>query len=138
MRRMFDTAQCLYRQRTKLAMSRTEVKGSNFAGRRGIIQLATDERVTRWGQTMLRSRSVRTTGSALALMTAVALGDHAQAAGGLDASYTISFARIRVGDITASVVFGDSEYTISANGRAGGVMKALVDGAASFTARGMI
>ena len=56
----------------------------------------------------------------------------------LDASYTISFARIRVGDITATVVVGDSEYTISARGRAGGVVKLLVDGEGSFTTRGTI
>jgi len=77
------------------------------------------------------------TGSALALITA-ALGDHAQAESSLDASYTISFARIRVGDITATVVFGDTEYAMSARGRAGGVMKALMDGEGSFTTRGTI
>ena len=89
---------------------------------------------------MFHSRAARTTilatGSA-ALMTA-ALGDHAHAESNLDASYTISFARIRVGDITATVVFGDSEYAISARGRAGGVMKVLVDGEGSFTTRGTI
>src|SRR6266498_3654675 len=77
------------------------------------------------------------TGSALALVIA-ALYDHAQAQGKLDASYTISFARIRVGDITATVVLGDSEYAISARGHAGGVMKLLVDGEGSFTTRGTI
>ena len=59
------------------------------------------------------------TGSALALVIA-ALSDHAQAQGKLDASYTISFARIRVGDITASVVLGNNEYAISARGHAVG------------------
>src|SRR6266498_4210861 len=77
------------------------------------------------------------TGSALALVIA-ALNDHAQAQGKLDASYTISFARIRVGDITATVVLGDSEYAISARSHAGGVMKLLVDGEGSFTTRGTI
>jgi Protein of unknown function (DUF3108) len=75
--------------------------------------------------------------SALALMTA-ALRDDAHAEGKLDASYTISFARIRVGDITASAVFGDREYAISARGHAGGVLKLLVDGEASFTTRGTV
>jgi hypothetical protein len=75
--------------------------------------------------------------SALSFMMA-ALGDHARAGGYLDASYTISFARIRVGEITAAVVFGDSEYTISARGRAGGVLKLLMDGEGSFTTRGTI
>jgi len=70
---------------------------------------------------------------------AAAVGDHAQAQGNLDASYTISFARIPVGEITATVVFGDSEYAISARARAGGVMKVLsVDGEGSFTTRGTI
>jgi hypothetical protein len=82
-------------------------------------------------------RTILATGSALALMTA-ALGDHAHAEGKLDASYTISFARIRVGDIAATGVFGESEYAISARGRAGGIMKVLVDGEASFSTHGTI
>jgi hypothetical protein len=91
---------------------------------------------------VLRSRAAQTTilaaGSALAFMTA-AVGDHAQAQGNLDASYRISFARIPVGEITATVVVGDSEYAISARARAGGVMKVLsVDGDGSFTTRGTI
>jgi hypothetical protein len=91
---------------------------------------------------MLRSRTAQTTilaaGSALAFMTA-AVGNHAHAEGKLDASYGISFARIPVGEITATVVFGDSEYAISARARAGGVMKVLsVDGEGSFTTRGTI
>jgi hypothetical protein len=91
--------------------------------------------------TMIASRiSKRTsiaTGCALALITA-AFGDQAHAESNLDASYTISFARIRVGEITASVVFGPTEYAMSASGRAGGLMRALVDGEGSFTARGPI
>jgi hypothetical protein len=91
---------------------------------------------------MVRSRAAQTTilaaGSALALITAVA-DDRAHGEGNLDASYTISFARIPVGEITATAVFGQSEYTISARARAGGVMKVLlVDGEASFTTRGTI
>jgi Protein of unknown function (DUF3108) len=75
--------------------------------------------------------------SAFAFMTA-ALGEHAHAGGNLEASYTISFARVRVGDITATVILGDSEYEISVRGRAGGIIKMLLDGEASFTARGII
>src|SRR5512132_4462459 len=91
---------------------------------------------------MFRSRAAQTTilatGSAVAFMAA-AVGDHAQAQGNLDASYTISFARIPVGEITATVVFGDSEYAISARARAGGVMNLIsVDGEGSFTTRGTI
>jgi len=89
---------------------------------------------------MFHSRVAQTTiltTVALALMTA-AFGDHAQAEGKLDASYTISFARIRVGDIAATGVFGESEYAISARGRAGGIIKVLVDGEASFSTHGTI
>jgi hypothetical protein len=90
---------------------------------------------------MFHSRVAQTTilatGSALALMAAT-LRDHGHAEGKLDASYTISFARIRVGDIAATGVFGESEYAISARGRAGGIMKVLVDGEASFSTHGTI
>src|SRR5262245_60879667 len=91
---------------------------------------------------MFRSRAAQTTilaaGSALALITATAVG-RAHGEGNLDASYTISFARIPVGEITATAVFGQSEYAISAHARAGGVMKVLsVDGDGFFTARGTI
>jgi len=91
---------------------------------------------------MFRSLAAQITilaaGSALVLITATA-GDRAHSEGNLDASYTISFARIEVGEITATAVFGQSEYMISARARAGGIMKVLsVDGDASFTTRGTI
>jgi hypothetical protein len=91
---------------------------------------------------MFRSRAAQTTilaaNSALALITATA-GDRAHGEGNLDASYTISFARLPVGEITATAVFGQSEYAISARARAGGVMKVLsVEGDGSFTTRGTI
>src|SRR6516165_3630767 len=91
---------------------------------------------------MFRSRVAQTTilaaGSALALITATA-GDRAHGEGNLDASYMISFARIPVGEITATAVFGQSEYAMSARARAGGVLKALlVDGEASFSTQGTI
>ena len=65
-------------------------------------------------------------------------GDQAQAENNLDASYTISFARVRVGDITASLVLGETEYKMSARGRAGGIIKVLLDGEGSFIAQGTI
>ena len=91
---------------------------------------------------MFRSRTAQITilaaSSAFALITATA-GDSAHGEGNLDASYTISFARIPVGKITATAVFGDSEYAMSARARAGGVLKALlVDGEASFSTDGTI
>jgi hypothetical protein len=65
-------------------------------------------------------------------------GDQAQAENNLDASYTISFARVRVGDITASLVLGETEYKMSARGRAGGIIRVLLDGEGSFIAQGTI
>src|SRR6516162_7693809 len=62
---------------------------------------------------MFRSRTAQITilaaGSAFALITATA-SDSAHGEENLDASYTISFARIAVGEITATAVFGESEY----------------------------
>ena len=62
---------------------------------------------------MFRSRTAQITilaaGSAFALITAIA-GDSAQGEGNLDASYAISFARIPVGEMTTTAVFGESEY----------------------------
>jgi uncharacterized protein DUF3108 len=90
---------------------------------------------------MFHSRVAQTAilATALALVTA-ALNDHGFAEGRLDATYTISFARIRVGDIAATGVFGESEYAISARGRAGGIMKQLklMDGEAFFSTHGII
>jgi hypothetical protein len=90
---------------------------------------------------MFHLRAAQTTllaaGFAFVLLLAP-LDDRAEAESNLDASYTISFARIRAGDLAATVVFGDKEYAISALGRAGGVMKLLIDGEASFTTRGTV
>jgi Protein of unknown function (DUF3108) len=100
----------------------------------------TDVALKGWSKMMFHWRAVRTiltTGSALALLAAP-LGDHAYAEGKLDASYSVSFGRIRVGEITATFVLDDKEYAISARGRAGGVMKTLVDGEGSFSTRGTI
>ena len=86
---------------------------------------------------IFHSRAARTAILATAL-AATALHDHVHAESKLDASYTISFARLEVGDISATAVFGDSDYAISARGRAGGLMKALIDGEGTFAARGTV
>jgi hypothetical protein len=56
---------------------------------------------------LVLKRTARTTilaaGCALALITATA-GDRAHGEGNLDASYTISFARIPVGEVTATAI----------------------------------
>jgi hypothetical protein len=87
---------------------------------------------------MFHSRAARTAILATALAGVPALHDHAHAEAKLEANYTISFARLEVGEISGTVVFGDNDYAISARGRAGGIMKALIDGEGSFTARGSV
>jgi hypothetical protein len=84
---------------------------------------------------MFRSRAAQMLPICAALVFATA-DDYARAQGRLEASYVISLARIRVGEITATVVFGNSDYTISAQARAGGIMKVLVEGEGSFTTSG--
>jgi hypothetical protein len=72
------------------------------------------------------------------LVVATAGGDRALAQTRLEASYTITFARIPVGNIVTVLELGASEYTVSATGHAGGVMRSLVSGEAAFAARGTI
>jgi hypothetical protein len=65
--------------------------------------------------------------------------NHAHAQGKLDVTYSISFAKIPVGEMTATVVVGEGAYTISAVAHGGGVLKVLsLDGKGSFAARGTI
>ena len=70
---------------------------------------------------MFRSRTAQiiifAAGSAFTLVMATA-GDRAHGEGNLDASYMLSFARIPVGEITATAVFGQSEDAMSARVRA--------------------
>ena len=90
-------------------------------------------------QQMVQSRAIQTmlvaTISIFAL-TIAAVGDQAIGESSLDTSYIISFARVPVGEITASLVLGNTEYKISARGRAGGMVKVLLDGEGSFTTQG--
>ena len=70
----------------------------------------------------------------LAFAPVVAAAGAALAQGKLEASYTISVARIPVGNITFSAGIGAADYTISMTGRASGVLRVLASGeATSFT-----
>jgi hypothetical protein len=72
------------------------------------------------------------------LVVATGGGDRALAQSRLEASYTITFARISVGNIVTVLELGASDYTISATGHAGGVIRSLVSGEAAFAARGAV
>src|SRR6266496_3802480 len=77
-------------------------------------------------------------GAVLVVMTAIVGGDKAQAQSRLEASYTITFARIPVGNIATVLELGASNYTMSATGHAGGIMRSLVSGEAAFAAQGAV
>ena len=74
----------------------------------------------------------------LVVALAIAGGDRALAQGKLEASYTITFARIHVGDIATVLELAAGNYTISAMGNAGGVIRSLISGEAAFAAQGIL
>jgi Protein of unknown function (DUF3108) len=88
---------------------------------------------------MIRSRAIPTTLIATISIFALTITVVGQALGesSLDTSYTVSFARVPVGEITASLVVGNTEYKMSARGRAGGIVKVLLlDGEGAFITQG--
>lgn len=70
------------------------------------------------------------------LIVVAAYGDRALAQSRLEAGYTITFARIPVGNIVAAVELGASDYTMSAAGHAG--IRSLLTGEAAFATRGAV
>jgi len=71
-------------------------------------------------------------------MAAAAWHDPAYAQGRLDATYTITFARISVGHLTIAADLKENDYAMTATGRAGGVMRMLLNGEALLAAHGII
>jgi hypothetical protein len=72
------------------------------------------------------------------LIAAAAWQGSAQAQGKLEARYGITFARISVGSVSMTADLKESDYTVEMTGRAGGVVRMLVNGEASMRARGDI
>jgi hypothetical protein len=64
--------------------------------------------------------------------------DETYAQSKLEVAYTITFARLSVGVATLNAEFKESEYSIVATGRAGGVMRILLNGSASLTSHGLV
>jgi hypothetical protein len=85
------------------------------------------------------SRAAR---AALAVLLATslfaALPRPAQAQGRLEASYTISVARIPIGKVTAQADIGDARYDMSISGRASGLMRVVASGEGSLSANGAV
>ncbi len=80
----------------------------------------------------------RTARAGAAFLASVAMIGLAQAQAKLDASYTISVARIPVGSVTATLTLGADSYAISANGRASAMLRILASGDGILAARGVI
>ena len=72
------------------------------------------------------------------LIAAAAWPGPVHAQGKLEARYGITFARISVGDVSMTVDLTENDYTVEMTGRAGGVVRMLVNGEASMRARGDI
>lgn len=83
------------------------------------------------------SLRVTTAGAFLALALAAVPRD-SLAQGRLDASYTISLARIGIGNAKATAEFGDDRYAVAASGRARGLMRIFASGEGTLSARGSI
>jgi hypothetical protein len=75
---------------------------------------------------------------ALVLVAAIARQDPAHAQGKIDATYTVGFARISVGNVTIAADLKENDYTIVTTGRVGGVMRILASGEALLATRGII
>ena len=87
-----------------------------------------------------RSRTAQVACLALAgavTMTVAPVG-HAHAQRRLDVSYSITVARISVGDLTGTVEIGPDDYTVSANGRVSGAARVLTSGEGSSIAHGIV
>jgi hypothetical protein len=74
----------------------------------------------------------------VALLAFVATADLAHAQAKLEASYTISVARIPVGSASTTLTLGPGSYAISASGRASAVLRILASGDGTLAARGTI
>ena len=71
-------------------------------------------------------------------IAAAAPGGAARADSRLEARYSVSVAGIAVGQTDISVVIGETEYASSANGRASGLVRALVTGEGALSVRGAV
>lgn len=87
---------------------------------------------------MVQSRAIQSMLIVTISMFALTIAAVGQALGesSLDTSYIVSFARVPVGEFTASLVVSNTEYKMSARGRAGGMVKVLLDGEGSFITQG--
>jgi hypothetical protein len=76
--------------------------------------------------------------AAVLVVAAAVLAGAARAESRLDAHYSVSVAGIAVGQTDITALIGDAEYTTSANGRARGLLRALVTGEGVLGARGAV
>jgi hypothetical protein len=85
-----------------------------------------------------RSRAAMLPAAALVIALAGMTARPAQADSRLEARYKVTVAGIAIGKSEINVVIGGAEYTTSANGRASGVLRILVNGEGSVSTRGAV
>jgi len=68
----------------------------------------------------------------------IVASSEARAQSKLEASYTISFARIPIGSVTATSEIGSTEYTTAMSGRASAMLRVLAGGEGTLTASGRV
>jgi hypothetical protein len=93
---------------------------------------------TRGLRTRLRAVRVGFVGLCVAFVTTTVFVGDARAQKTLDANYTVSIARVVVGDVKVQADVSDIEYTISASARISGAMQILASGDGSSIAHGEI
>lgn len=76
--------------------------------------------------------------AALWCLTAGVAGHSAYAQARLKTHYTISMTGVSIGQIVWLITIGEQRYTTSANGKASGVLSALVKGEGSVDTRGIV
>src|SRR3954463_7966551 len=84
-----------------------------------------------------RAESIRAISSAV-LMIAALTCDQASAQGRLEANYSISAARITVGNASVTADIGETEYMVSMSGRGSGIMRILASGDGTLQVQGQI
>jgi hypothetical protein len=85
-----------------------------------------------------RPRSILGTAVMLAVAATGGVVDCAGAETGLDARYTISFARITVGEGVWKIEIGESAYAMSVSAQASGVVRVVASGRGTVTSRGIV
>jgi hypothetical protein len=89
-------------------------------------------------RTVMRHCTIPILTASSAFVALIACNGAALAQGKLEAHYGMTFARVSVGEIDATLELKASEYSIGVNGKARGLIKALISGEGELSARGLV